>query len=112
MLPFQEDPELARHLAAQQPKPAPARRQSSTETKLHLGTVARWNVQRAYGFVLSDAPVDGIPDKEVYCHRTGLPDGVSSLERGTRVEFRLVPPHLAGKPSQAKITKIVEAEEA
>ena len=42
----------------------------------------------------------------------GLPDGVSSLEPGARVEFALVPPHLAGKAHQARIIRVVSEAEA
>jgi hypothetical protein len=42
----------------------------------------------------------------------GLPEGVSFLEPGQRVEFRLVPPHLPGKAHQAKVVRVIESARA
>jgi cold shock CspA family protein len=92
----------------------PAPRRNHLESQLHLGNVSRWNRIRGFGFIASDGPVGDLARAdEIYCHRTGLPEGVSSLEPGCRVEFVLAPPHMAGKPQQARVLCIIaEAQEA
>ena len=79
---------------------------------MHLGTCNRWDRHRAFGFIAADTDIDGIADREIYVHRSGLPKGVGSLEPGQRVEFVTVPPHIAGKPVQARIICIIETSEA
>lgn len=75
---------------------------------MYFGTISRFNTSRAYGFILSNSPLDGIADREIYFHRSGMPKGIASLEQGQRVEFVTVPPHVVGKPPQAKILRIIE----
>jgi cold shock CspA family protein len=83
------------------------------ETKnVFFGTASRFNKARAFGFILSDSPIDRIADKEIYFHRTDMPRGVEELTPGQRVEFRTIRPHIVGKPPQAKIIRIVEVSEA
>jgi cold shock CspA family protein len=106
-----DDPFLDRHirnLSLQKSPEAPKRKVLETKN-VHYGTVSRWHVERGFGFVLSDGPLDGIPDKEVFCHRTSLPKGYTSLEPRARVEFTLHPAHLADKPPQARVTRVLDA---
>ena len=80
---------------------------------MFLGLVARWDARRRYGFILSDARIDGIAeDREIYCHRSGLPKGVTALVQGQRCEFQIIPAHVPGKQAQAKIIRIVPDEMA
>jgi cold shock CspA family protein len=116
---FDWDPRLSAHLKKLQgtievPSP-PRRERRKLETKnVFLGTVSRWNKARAFGFIASDGPCGDLANKdEIFCHRTALPEGVSSLEPGWRVEFTLAPAHLAGKPRQARVTRVIsQVEEA
>jgi cold shock CspA family protein len=86
-----------------------ARNQSSKETTtVHLGTCCRWAEYGSFGFVTSDARLDGIgEDRDVYCHRSKLPKGITSLVPGMRVEFQLIPAHVQGRPPQAKVLRII-----
>jgi len=77
---------------------------------MHVGTVARWADFGSFGFITSDAPLDGIGEaKDIYCHRSKLPKGVTALEPGQRVEFELIPAHVEGKPVQAKVLRVIES---
>jgi cold shock CspA family protein len=74
-----DDLELNNHLLKLSAAPK-GRRQQKGLPSMFLGTVARWNQHRAFGFILSDARLDGIgEDKEVYCHKSKLPRGVGYL---------------------------------
>jgi cold shock CspA family protein len=91
MLPFQEDSELARHLAAQQPKPAPARRQHHYERisrmGAHQGTVSLYDCVRHFGFVSPDTPTvaDGA---DLFVAGAMLRRcGLKPLRRGDRISF-------------------------
>ena len=107
-----DDVKLDRHIRSLQ-NLTPPRRQRRKESALHLGTVCRWNRARGYGFLLADAQLDGIgDDREVYAHKSKLPKGVTHLERRQRVEFSLTPSHVAGKPPQAKVIRVIEQAKA
>jgi cold shock CspA family protein len=110
--PFSRRSQLAIYLQSLQQPPAPTRRHQSRKElpPMFLATVSRWNRVRQYGFLLSDSHLDGIAeDREVYIHRSKLPRGCGSLQPGSRVEFTLVPSHLAGKQPQAKDIRIIES---
>jgi hypothetical protein len=109
LIPFFEDSALAAHLQSLQPR-APTRRHQSGDTKLFYGICSRWNRERGYGWVLSDGPIDGVPDKELFCHKSGLPKGIPFLNAADRVEFTLRPARATGKPPEAKIVRIIQTE--
>jgi cold shock CspA family protein len=77
---------------------------------MHLGSVCRWNSQRAYGFILADTDIPGASDREIFVHRSSLPKGVRDIELGQRVEFVTKPSHIAGKQPQAKVVRIIDTE--
>ena len=110
------DKALADHLTHLSATPkSKERRQHSLlkETNLHLGTCCRWNAHRGFGFIASDARLDGVDeDKDVYSHASKLPKGVTALEAGQRVEFVLVPARLPGKQPQARVLRIIAGAEA
>ena len=88
--------------------PRRERRKQHLEKKVHYATCSRWDRHRAFGFITADVHLDGIgEDREVFCHRSSLPQGLDCLEPGQRVEFELVPSRAAGRPPQAKILRIV-----
>jgi hypothetical protein len=41
-----------------------------------------------------------------------VPKGIEHLVPGSKVEFVTIPPHIVGKPMQAKIIRIVAEAEA
>ena len=53
---------------------------------MNSGTVANWNLDRAFGFIKRD---DGQPD--VFVHVTQLSGGMSELVPGDRVSFEVEP---------------------
>jgi CspA family cold shock protein len=55
------------------------------------GTVKSW-LQRGFGFVNPDGA-----DADIFVHVSALPDGLQSLQIGTRVEFREELDHRSGK---------------
>jgi cold shock CspA family protein len=67
------------------------------------------NGQRGYGWITSDAPVTDVPDRELFCHASGLPKGVRALSAGDRVEFTTRKSRAVGKPPEARVIKIIEA---
>jgi cold shock CspA family protein len=75
---------------------------------MFYGTCSRWNRVRGFGWVISDGPVDGVPDRELFCHKSGLPKGTPYLKAADRVEFVLRPARAANKPPEARVLKIVE----
>jgi cold shock CspA family protein len=74
---------------------------------MYYGTCSRWNTQRAYGWITSDGPIDQVLDRELFCHKSGLPKGVTALDAGTRVEFTTRPARAAGKPPEARVIRIL-----
>jgi hypothetical protein len=105
-----DDEALARHLWGLT-KSAPRRNQSQ-ESKLFYGVCNRWNKMRSYGWITSDSPIDGVPDKELFCDASSLPKGIRELPKGARVEFVTRPSRTAGKPPEARVLRILDEAEA
>jgi cold shock CspA family protein len=96
-----------RKLSLRPTNSSPTRRKLETQ-KMHLGTCNRWNNQRAYGFLTADAPIDNVPDRELFAHAKNLPRGVKFLIPGNRVEFETRPSRKAGMPPEAVVVRVIE----
>jgi cold shock CspA family protein len=101
-----DDPALDQHIRSLQ-KLTPPQRKSGAP--MFYGICSRWNGQRGYGWITSDAPVTDVPDRELFCHASGLPKGVRALSAGDRVEFTTRKSRAVGKPPEARVIKIIEA---
>jgi hypothetical protein len=46
-----------------------------------------WNRMRRYGWITADEPIESVPNKELFCYVSSLPDGLGELWPGARVQF-------------------------
>lgn len=102
MLPFQEDPALARHLAAQQPPPSkrPARRPKPAG--IYSGLISSVH-QAGYAFLRPDIHHDGIDrDDDLYVGKSHLP---KNLTAGDRVHYDIRPARKPGRMEAVNVAK-------
>jgi cold shock CspA family protein len=78
----------------------------------YVGTCYSWNSTRAFGFITSDVPIEGITDPQIFVHKNNLPKGVLALEHGVKVEFKPIPPRMVGRQPEARIIRILSEAEA
>lgn len=108
-IPFEEDRELAAHIAAMQPAPRPdrpARRSKpSKAADIHRGVIAY--VLEGFAFVKPDTRHDGLgPDADLFAHRSHLQPG---LKPGDRVSYTLHPSkRKAGQLEARDVRKVLQ----